>query len=581
MGCSLTSPVDCGGELVGGVGDVIGGAAGGVADSVAENTIGKLADSVADSVADGLASLGTLWVNIDTPDLVNGSGQAANEGAVPPGSSNVVQVLEYMTYVGLVVCVLSLMVAGVRFARAARGDVEEGTVRVGTVLLATILISGASALIGAVFRDGRVGGGSETVGFVQNSLWFYTMVIAVISVIFAGIKMAWEQRAQPGRDLVRSILTLMLITGAALPVLGLLIDATDAFSRWVISSSLDCDPTVGDGSCFGDNLSKLIQLGAAGSGPGLGAPFMVIVLGTIALITSLVQIALMVARTGMLVVLAGVLPWTAAATNTEMGQAWFKRALAWLVAWLLYKPAAAIVYATAFNLAGSDLFTDDGSGLIKVVTGLMLMILAIVALPALMRFVTPAVSALASGGSSSMTMAMAAAPAMGAVSTLGRFADGASDNGGSGGGQWGGQWGSGQGADGAPGARGAQGAVDHGGSQTGQLAGLSGGGGAGGGAKAGAGATGAKAEASGGAAAGGGAAGGAAGGSAAAGAAVGPAAVPIVAAEALGSAAQAARGAAQSAADHAAGDAGGGAGGATGSGPSRSDGANGSEGSSR
>ena len=104
----------------------------------------------------------------------------------------------------------------------------------------------------------------------------------------------------------------------------------------------------------------------------------------------------MVVRGGMLVILAGILPLSASATNTERGRTWFKKCVAWLVAFILYKPAAAIVYATAFRLAGSDVF-GSGDELMSAITGLVLMVLALLALPALMRFVTPMVAAMASG----------------------------------------------------------------------------------------------------------------------------------------------------------------------------------------
>ena len=58
----------------------------------------------------------------------------------------------------------------------------------------------------------------------------------------------------------------------------------------------------------------------------------------------------MIVRYGMLVLLVGVLPLTAAATNTEMGMMWFKRALGWLGGFILYKPVAALIYATAIKL---------------------------------------------------------------------------------------------------------------------------------------------------------------------------------------------------------------------------------------
>ena len=59
---------------------------------------------------------------------------------------------------------------------------------------------------------------------------------------------------------------------------------------------------------------------------------------------------LMFVRGGMLVLLVGTLPLIAAFSNTEMGLQWFRKATAWLIAFALYKPAAAIVYAVAFKL---------------------------------------------------------------------------------------------------------------------------------------------------------------------------------------------------------------------------------------
>ena len=122
-------------------------------------------------------------------------------------------------------------------------------------------------------------------------------------------------------------------------------------------------------------------------------------LGLAAFVASLVQIALMVVRGGMLVILAGHPPAVGRRRRAPSGAStWFKKCIAWLVAFILYKPAAAIVYATAFRLAGSDVFGGDGDELMCAVTGLVLMVLALVALPALMRFVTPMVGAMASGG---------------------------------------------------------------------------------------------------------------------------------------------------------------------------------------
>lgn len=129
-----------------------------------------------------------------------------------------------------------------------------------------------------------------------------------------------------------------------------------------------------------------------------------IVLGLLAFLGSVIQIMLMLVRGGMLVLLVGTLPLIAAFSNTEMGHQWFRKATAWLLAFALYKPAAAIIYAVAFKLGGQQ-------GALALLDGVMMLFLAILALPALLRFLVPATSALASGGGAGVMLAGAAGAA--------------------------------------------------------------------------------------------------------------------------------------------------------------------------
>ena len=131
------------------------------------------------------------------------------------------------------------------------------------------------------------------------------------------------------------------------------------------------------------------------AGGGLNGAILVIFFGIVIFIVSLIQLVLMIVRGGMLVILAGLLPTSAAFTSTQLGRQWFRRSVSWLAAFILYKPAAAIIYATAFELTGQKAFGSGGP--VDVVTGLMLMVLAVLALPALMKFVTPLVGATAGG----------------------------------------------------------------------------------------------------------------------------------------------------------------------------------------
>ena len=248
---------------------------------------------------------------------------------------------------------------------------------------------------------------SPVVSVVNSELMVWTLTLAVLAVILGGIRMIWEQRGAPLKDLLRSLITLGLVTGLGLGVISILVIAADAFSAEIIKRSTD-------GKGFAESMKILVLANQSGVGV-----FILIVLGLIGLIASLVQIVLMVVRSGMLVILAGILPTTAAFTNTEMGRQWFQKAVGWTIAFILYKPAAAIVYSVAFLLMGSN---SGKNSLITSITGFTLMIVALFALPALMRFVTPMVGAVASGGGAGAGAAVGAM-ATGAVS-MGRSGSG-------------------------------------------------------------------------------------------------------------------------------------------------------------
>lgn len=406
-----------------------GECAGDVASNAVGDAIGNLANSVMEAFGKAVASLGTLWVNIGTPNLTgSGSGSSAiAAGSSAGGSENLTTVLGYMMWIGFAVAAGAVIALGALVAtRARHGEGIAAVGRIGLILAGVILIGASSGLAGALLpSEPRAAGGA--VLFLQSSLWWYMAAGAVASIVIGGIRMAWEQRAEPGRELLRSLLTLVVVAGAGVTIVGLLVSAADSFAVWLINGSLKCDVGA-DGACFGENMLNLLALTTNPAAPGLGS-LLIIILGLIAILATVFQIILMVARGGMLVILTGVLPLAASATNTEMGKSWFKKCVSWLVAFILYKPAAAIVYAAAFQLVGTDVFKDDGSGLLAVLTGLMLMVIALFAMPALMRFVTPMVGAMAAGGGGAMLGAAAMAALPTGAAAIGRLASGSGGGG--------------------------------------------------------------------------------------------------------------------------------------------------------
>ncbi|TWD80500.1 TrbL/VirB6 plasmid conjugal transfer protein [Kribbella amoyensis] len=220
-------------------------------------------------------------------------------------------------------------------------------------------------------------GANSGVMFIQQHTLWILIFVGTISVIIGGIRMAISQRGEPARDLLRSLITMVVVSGMAVAFASTLIEIADIFSEWII------DAAIGE-SNFSDRIGSILVNPLRTEGVGL---MLVIVIGILIVISSLVQLALMVIRYSMLILLVGVLPLTAAATNTEAGMTWFKRAVAWLAGFILYKPVAALIWATAIKMIGTPESAEGAT--LAVITGVAMMLLSLVALPAILRFVSP------------------------------------------------------------------------------------------------------------------------------------------------------------------------------------------------
>lgn len=231
---------------------------------------------------------------------------------------------------------------------------------------------------------------SGAAGFIQVHTNYILATVAAIAVIASAIQMAVSHRGEPARDILKSLLTMVVVSSSGAAFAAILISASDQFSSWIISQALEADDRG-----FAGKLAELMTDPLKDTGETLGLA-LVIFVGILMVITAIIQLALMIVRYGMLVLLVGILPLTAAATNTEMGMMWFKRALAWLAGFIIYKPVAALIYATAIKLMASP-ETPEGAPegtpqTLKVIMGVTMMIVAVVSLPAILRFVSPRTS---------------------------------------------------------------------------------------------------------------------------------------------------------------------------------------------
>ncbi|MFF5074649.1 hypothetical protein ACFY2R_26485 [Micromonospora olivasterospora] len=230
---------------------------------------------------------------------------------------------------------------------------------------------------------------SETSGVVQH-LRAYTgwavAAVAVGSVLVAAIKLALERNGREAGTLAKNLVLLAVLAVAGVPAVQLLLSIGDSYADWILNAAANRD--------LGKRFMQLAPATATSSLTAL----MTIGISLMVILASLVQLVLLLARNVVLLLLAGLLPLAGAA-----GGQLRNRYLTWLLALLLYKPAAATIYATVFWLIG------EGKTLTDILTGLVGFCMALVALPALMRLIAPAVSTLSSGGGGTVLAAASAA----------------------------------------------------------------------------------------------------------------------------------------------------------------------------
>jgi len=262
-------------------------------------------------------------------------------------------------------------------------------------------------------------------GVVQGNLGYLTILAAVVGLIVCGARLGMTGRSEHGSEAVKMLVRLIAVTAAGAGIVDILIKGGDMFSPWIITSAT--------GAPFDQTAPSLL------TNEGLLAmtPLLTIIVAIFALFGAGAMVIFMILRGALLIILIAVWPLSASLTSTEQGLQWYKKINAYLIAFVLLKPVASIIYAAGYLLIkdGHEFQTTDPgvSALMASLTGMAILAVAGLSLPALLRFVAPATAA----GSGAMTGAavMGAAVAVGAAAVTmgaGATAGGASGGGASG-----------------------------------------------------------------------------------------------------------------------------------------------------
>jgi len=233
---------------------------------------------------------------------------------------------------------------------------------------------------------------------LRDATLYLTVITAVVSIFFVAARAALAHRQAATEDATQAakgLVHIVVASAVAVPAVILASQAADEYSTWLVGRAAN-----------GDVDAALSRLTGFTQVAGVGFTF---ILALLALVASVVQAFLIVIRDALLILLVGALPLAAASSITRSGQATFTKMTGWLLAFILFKPVAAMCYAAALWSV------TDSSTEINQIAGIFLVILAVFTLPALMRLIVPQVERV--GGASGTALLGAAAGSTGAAPT--------------------------------------------------------------------------------------------------------------------------------------------------------------------
>lgn len=233
-----------------------------------------------------------------------------------------------------------------------------------------------------------------------------------VSVLFFAARMAWT-RSQGLVDDVEDGFKVIIRASMATSVIPIALtvggQVSDRLSNWLVSEAIG---GLGSGSNDGQIIKNFLHLSALTGGQvGTGA---ILLLGIVGFLGACLQLAFLVIRQAMLLLVVAGLPVAAAFSGTGPGSQTYSKLISWSIAFLLFKPVGALTYFIAFKAAGAQGERSEQ----QVLLGMVLMALCAFVLPAMMRLMGGGVTGSMGGGASGAAAVGAIAGAAMAAGTL-------------------------------------------------------------------------------------------------------------------------------------------------------------------
>ena len=223
---------------------------------------------------------------------------------------------------------------------------------------------------------------NAAVASLRDDLSWYVAGFAILGFLVGLIKLVMSQDVKNSLiGLATPIVNMILAATAYGAGIGLLLTASDRFSKWIVERS-----TGGDVDLTQMLTTSTVLL------TSLGTAFLLFIL---LLLGAIMNLLFMYFRDVMFLILAAFIVVLAAASGSEQGRQAWRKANGWLIALLLYKPVAAGIYSLGFRILVSG-STPEGEeatvpeAMHSTLIALLILLLAALALPALIKFIVPA-----------------------------------------------------------------------------------------------------------------------------------------------------------------------------------------------
>lgn len=227
---------------------------------------------------------------------------------------------------------------------------------------------------------------NKATAWFQDTTLPITIALLTLGLVVAGARVMYSHRGEPFQEVMHALGRAVAVITLGTAAIQVFVWGGDAYAQWILKVS-------GVSATGGYTIA-----GFAASSPGLALIF-----GLLGVIAVGLQWVIMFVRQSLLLLLNAFWQISAAYALLRKGEQAFEKITAWIIAFIIYTPLAASIYAFAWRLKDGQ----DGVG--GVLYGLMLIVLAVVALPAIMRLLIPASAAIGSAIGGAMALGLGAA----------------------------------------------------------------------------------------------------------------------------------------------------------------------------